>query len=290
MNTPLTNPLLSRGMCNAAFFAYALAFQRAGIDFTNRPDFWAVQCEGHAKASAGFHESDGTLDGHSYTVAVDVHASGVSRTLTATLLDELCGVGFVTFFRNWTGNVHSHCNYAGAPQKGQLDRQNADFFAGRDGLVGHRRIDDEWWYPELKLREIPRALFAQSNPATGKGVVVMTPEVIAFRYGTVPKTPALPTPHVALYLGKETRSPFDMLLIKGVAYAPVRKFGLALGFDVNYDKASDVVTYDGEDVPIARKLIDGSAYAPIRQLAREVGLSVLSADIAGNRVVVGHAA
>jgi hypothetical protein len=264
-------------MCNYAFEAYYLASRLAGIDIEARDDRRVVQAEGDAAASKGYHHSDGILDGHSYTAAADFSVRGLTHTQIATWLEALCSGGWVAFFRNWPGNLHIHANYCGVPQKRSLDGQNLDFFAGRDGLVGHRRIDDEWWYPEFEVRKIAEKMFRQSNPKSGEAKLVRTPLV----------TPPLDQSQTnGFYLNDEAKPRFWMPVYDDVSYAPVRAFGTALGFDTEYLPDKHIIAYDGDEIPVALKMIAGVGHAPIRQLTREVGLRVLS--VAPKKVVVGH--
>lgn len=276
----MVNPLRRRGVADVAYEAYAIASKNARIDIDSRADKRVVQAIGDAKASAGYHHKDGTLDGVEYTAAIDLSVKGLNKTQIATWLEELCRAGFVAFYRNWTGNLHIHANYAGLPQKRQLDGQNEDFFAGRDGLVGHRRIDSEWWYPEKEVRKIPEKMFRQSNPKTGAGKVVKSPLAL-------PPTVAIPeTPTIALHLGEEAKPRFWMPVLDGVSYAPVRAFGSALGLQTDYDPATNSIKYDSEDQPIALKIVAGVGHAPIRQLADAVGLKTKYQ--ANERKVVVH--
>ena len=275
----MNNPLRARGMADVAFAALSLAFKNAGLDITSRSNYWVTQAQGDAPASKGYHASDGVLDGDSYTAAADISTKGLTNTQKATLIEEMTRTGWVAFFRNWMGNVHIHGNYAGLPQKRQLDGQNEDFFAGKDGLVGHRRIDDEWWFPERELRKIPERMFRLSNPKTGKGVVVSCPLLTV-------NPPAPVTQSLGFFLNTEAKPRFWMPVFDGVAYAPVRAFGGALGFDVEYNPATNSITFDGDDQPIALKIVAGVGHAPVRQLVREVGLRIASLDMPAKKVVV----
>ena len=274
----MNNPLRSKGMADVAFVAYDLGMKNANIDIYKRDDLRVVQALGNAPASAGFHKSDGILYGVPYTAAVDVSVKGLSNTQIATVVEELCRVGFSSFYRNWPGNLHIHGDYAGVPQKPQLDRQQEDFFAGKDGLAGHRRADQEWWYPSVELRAIPERMFRLSNPARGAGVVVPCP----LPNQTAPKEQLT----YGFYLNDEARPRFWMPVFDGVAMAPVRAFGAALGLDVEYQPATQSITFEGKDQPIALKLVSGVGHAPIRQLVGEVGLRIQTVDAVNRKVVV----
>lgn len=264
-------------MADVAWDAYEAASKNAGIDIYGRADYRVVQAIGDAKASAGYHHKDGIIDGYDYTAAADLSVRGLTRTQIATWLEELTRAGWVAFYRNWPGNLHIHANYAGLPQKRALDGQNEDFFAGRDGLVGHRRIDNEWWFPEKEVRRIPESMFRKSNPKTGKGVVVPSPLITA--------PPTKPASN-GLYLGDDTKPRLWMPVFDGVSYAPVRAFGTALGFDVEYDPKTKVIRYDGEELVAAYKEVGHVAHAPIRHLVSEVGLKIDEAKTKGNKVFV----
>lgn len=260
----MKNPLRARGMCDYAFEAYFLASHRASIDIDAREDKRVMQAIGDAVASHGYHHQDGVLDNSPYTAACDLSVHGLTRMQIASWLEELCIAGFVAFYRNWAGNTHIHANYCGVPQKRQLDGQNEDFFAGRDGLVGHRRIDDEWWFPERERRRVPEKMFRVSNGPHPQ--VVRSP---IFMPASMPVPPSY-----AFYLNNEASPRFWMPVRDGVALAPVRAFGSALGFDVAYLPDKKQIEYDGEDVPVALTMIEGIAHSPVRQLVREVGLQM----------------
>lgn len=275
----MNNPLRARGMADVAFEAYYLASKNASIDIEARPDLRIVQAIGDALASKGYHHTDGVLDGANYTAAFDASVKGLSKTQIATWIECLSVAGCAVFFRNWPGNLHLHGNYCGVPQKPQLDGQDEDFFAGRDGLVHHRRIDDEWWFPEIEGRRVPEAMFRLSNPRNGKaGQIVRSP---------LATPPVKPVPlSNGFYLNDEAKPRFWMPVFDGVSYAPVRAFGAALGLDVEYNPTSRSITFDGDDQPIALRLVGGVGHAPLRQLVREVGLRVVA--IQPQKVVIGR--
>ncbi len=280
----MDNPLRARGMADVAFDAYELASRNANIDIFGRDDLRAVQLIGKAQASKGYHFADGELDGVPYTAAADFSVRGLSNTQKATWIEELCRAGWSAFFRNWPGNLHIHANYNGLPQKRQLDGQNEDFFAGRDGLVHHRRIESEWWFPERELRAIPEAMFRLSNPKSGKGVVVPSPLLKA----PSPSVMSENALSLGCYLNDESKPRFWMPVFDGVAYAPVRAFGAALGLDVEYNPLTDSITFDEKDQPVALRKVAGVGHAVLRQLVNEVGLRIESVDVARKKVVVAR--
>lgn len=271
----MKSPIL-RGMARPAFEALVIASKNARIDIDSRDDKRVVQAIGDAKASAGFHHQDGILEGQPYTAAVDLSVRDLNNTQIATWLECLCAQGFVAFFRNWPGNLHIHGNYCGVPQKRQLDVQNEDFFHGRDGLRGHRRIDDEWWYPEHELRIIPEKMFYISNCAVSPRVCTRADVV-----------PPVAPPAMGLYLNDEAKPRLPMPLVDGVSYAPVREWGEKMGFEVYWDAKTDAISYDGKVQPLAIRKIDSLIYAPIRQLARAAGLKV-EVDLKAHQVRVSR--
>lgn len=271
---------IERGMLPDALAAYRDASGAARIDIESRDDLRLVQLIGLAAASAGYHKPEGTHNGLPYTTAADCSVRGLTNTQQATWIDELCMAGFIPFKRNWPGNEHIHMNWAGAPMKAQLDMQNEDFFAGRDGLVGHRRIDQEWWYPELEARKIPEAMFRISNPRNG------TPGRFVTKEDVLPASRAM---SYGLYTQGNPRVRLWMPVIDGVSYAPVRAWGEIMGFDVQYSPATHTVQFDSHaDSPIAVKIIAGVGHAPIRQLAAEAGLRIVAFDVAQRKVTVGR--
>ena len=289
MKLLIQNPLLARGMADFAWEAYALASENAGIDIDARDDRRVVQAIGDAAASKGYHHADGVLGSIQYTAAADLSVRGLTRTQIATWLECLCEAGFVAFYRNWPGNQHIHANYAGLPQKRALDGQNEDFFNGRDGLVGRRRVDDEWWFPEKELRRIPEAMFRISNGRNPRAVrsPLAQKREQAMREAAAGQTPA-PEPGFTygFCLNDEAKPRFWMPVYEGVSYAPVRAFGSALGFDTVYVPEKRQIEYDGQDVPVALKVVAGVGHAPVRQLVREVGLKIADVDASTRKVVV----
>lgn len=247
------------GMPRVAWDGYVVASDQAKINIESRADARVVQTVGFAKASAGFHAPDGVLNGEEYCAAVDLSVRGLTHTQIATWLEELCRAGFCGWFRDWPGNKHIHANYAGVPMKPQLRAQCRDFFAGRNGLAGH--ADEEFWTASPELRKIPRRMFNELL----RGKIVSSPALESKEPEEKPLT-------YALYLNKKLL--LWMPVIDGVALAPVRAWGTALGFDVNWVPSKKQVQFNGRDVPIPIISIAGVGHAPVRKLAEYSGLQV----------------
>lgn len=123
-----------------------------------------TQTVGFAAASAGFHAPDGTVDGHSYTAAVDVSVRGLSTSQITTLLDRLGQNGFAAWYRNpghdgWPADevAHIHAVFAGVIMKAQLRDQVRDYLAGRNGLASHTTYG--FWHAPTADKNIVRLLF-----------------------------------------------------------------------------------------------------------------------------------
>lgn len=266
-----------RGMTDIAWGALRQAFDNAKVRYNASNNYRVMQAVGYAKASAGYHAPDGKYKGEDYTAAVDIRTRDLTRSQIATVLEETCQQGFVSFYRNWPGNLHAHLNYAGLPQKRQLDSQNEEFFRGEDGLVGRGRIDQEWWYPDKGSRWIAEKMFRISNPRDGgKGRIVTRADVVK---------PKEEVTSYGLYFGDETKPRLWMPVFDGTAYAPVRAFGSMLGLDVIYDAKTHTVRLDDDDRPIAVKVVASVGHSPIRSLLRETGLKLVSVDPKERRVV-----
>ena len=105
---------------------------------------WQItQGYGTAKASAGYHKPEGTIDNHFYSSCVDLTWSIASIELK----DRLIEAGFCPFFREWTGNYHIHAVFVGAKDGYGKVRilpgprmQIIDYINGKDGLVGHNML------------------------------------------------------------------------------------------------------------------------------------------------------
>jgi hypothetical protein len=233
-----------------------------------------LQTVGEAPASKGFHLADGHLDGQSYSAAVDLSVSGLTWTEIATWIEELCRAGFVPFYRykgTFKRNRHIHANYAGVPMKESLRRQCRDFFQGLDGLVDHLAIDGDL-YPSPELVAIPKRLFLKSN---GKTPQVVTSPVVQIAERPANRGPNADTGKSVTYglrFGSEVQPRFWMPVRDGVALAPVRAWGSALGLNVLWLPEKKKVLLDQYELPIALTTIAGVGHAPVRQLARFSGM------------------
>lgn len=268
------------GMPRVAFEAYQIGSERAEINIAARDDLRLVQIIGNAAASKGFHHAElgesgiVRIAGEEYAACYDLSVRGLKWAQIAVWLEELCRVGFTPFYRykgSFRNNLHIHCNYAGVPMKEPLQRQVLDYFQQLDGLVGHKKIDDDL-YPSPELVAIPKAMFALSNGAN--------PHVVS---APTKRTPV--TQSYALYLGSQTKPVLWMPLADGVALAPVRAYGTALGFDVEWNKVTGGVSFNGRDLPIAHTNIAGVMHSPIRALAKFSGFKL---RLDGQKVVLSR--
>jgi hypothetical protein len=122
------------------------------------------QTVGYASASAGYHAPDGTVDGHSYTAAVDLRVRGMTSTQITALLHRLAQNGFAAWYRQpghdgWPSSEapHIHAVFAGVVMKAQLREQVRDWLAGRNGLASHTTYG--FWHPPTADKNIVRLLF-----------------------------------------------------------------------------------------------------------------------------------
>lgn len=102
------------------------------------------QTVGYASASAGYHAPDGTVDGASYTAAVDLRTRDLSNAQIRALLGRLATHGFAAWYRQpgsdgWPSSEapHIHAVFAGVVMKSQLRSQVRDYLTGRNGLSSH---------------------------------------------------------------------------------------------------------------------------------------------------------
>ncbi len=77
----------------------------------------------------------------------------------------------------------------------------------------------------------------------------------------------------------------EMPVRRGIAFCPVRKWGEALGFTVEWSQEKQLPLLDGNVVPTQIVLIGNTAYAPIRDLVESAGLR-LDLDLVGHKVLV----
>ena len=140
-----------------------------------------TQTQGNAKASAGYHASDGTYRTESGTVqsycaAVDVSVNQMAVRLSdgkKIRMDEahvkwflhcLAQNGFVAWYRykgSFKDNKHIHGVYCGVPMKPQLRGQVKDFLNDRTGLAGHGV--ETFWTADSATDAKLRALFEKYN-------------------------------------------------------------------------------------------------------------------------------
>jgi len=123
-------------------------------------DGQVTQGYGNAPASAGFHRSEGYIDGHRYSSCVDLTWGLASEAMK----DHLVAAGFAPFFRQWAGNYHIHCVYVGArDSKGKVAilpgprTQIIDFTRGLNGLVNHSALVGKFAPTELQRDTIRTA-------------------------------------------------------------------------------------------------------------------------------------
>ncbi|UJR84763.1 hypothetical protein [Sandaracinus amylolyticus] len=126
-----------------------------------------TQTIGDAAASAGFHASDGTVDGMAYTAAIDLRTRDMSESEIRALLERLGTHGFAAWYRkpgsdDWPSNQapHIHAVFAGVPMKSVLRSQVRDFLLGRNGLSTHDPYG--FWRPSAAILETVRLLYSRN--------------------------------------------------------------------------------------------------------------------------------
>lgn len=151
-----------RGMTPAMYFSYLAASKEIGMDPPR-----ITQTIGNAKASAGFHKTDGylTVKGkrEPYCAAIDVSVKAFkNKAAIKKFLHALARHGYVAWFRDWEGNEHIHAVWVNVKMKPQLQRQVRDFLHDRDGLAGHQ--PETFYTAPKEMDDILRAAFLEANP------------------------------------------------------------------------------------------------------------------------------
>ena len=73
----------------------------------------------------------------------------------------------------------------------------------------------------------------------------------------------------------------------GRALCPVRKWGEAVGFEVDWNNDVQAPLLDGAELQTEIVLMNGVAHAPIRDLVEAAGLQ-LALDITNHKILVTH--
>ena len=125
-----------------------------------------TQGYGEAKASAGFHESMGEVDGHGWSPCVDLSPEYVSYN--RGWLSRLVNAGIAPFGRNsangWRGSEHWHCiDVALKHLLVGVETQVHDFCNGRNGLAGHADFDGPL-APDFSQQQAIRDVYLTSDP------------------------------------------------------------------------------------------------------------------------------
>lgn len=105
-------------------------------------------------------------------------------------------------------------------------------------------------------------VFARSRPVTG-----------AYRFVRYIEQVRSGPRGYRLFLGDAVEPLLTMRLESGCSFVPVRAWGRALGFGVEWDNERQALLFDGREVDVElSELEDGVNYAPVRDLARAAGL------------------
>lgn len=277
------------GVAPSAWNAYVAGSEMAGIDLREHQKLRVTQAVGFAKASAGYHAPDGTVQTpngrEQYCAATDLSVLWLSLDEIKAWLNALAWWGFAGWYRPWMTNgkpnFHLHVIYAGLPMKPQLESQLRDFLNDRDGLKGSGR---ETFFTGSRAQDsYIRSLFEWSNysgpkpPAPPKAPKpAPKPEFVVSN----PYTVVLPD-------GQKFSAP----AIDGTAWVPVREWYEALGIRkwtlpetgqlveaVKWHPAEKRVYVQGRvlDAPVRLLKIGGETrgHLPIRKLAEFSGLGI----------------
>ena len=154
------------GMHPRAFIDYIDACNEAGLKAPR-----IVQTVGKAKASAGYHHSDGVHLGEEYCAALDLSVKGFlglggyNEKQIKWLLHHMSRHGFAGWYRYrkpFSTNRHVHAIYCGVKMKRPLQFQVIDFLHDRDGLASHRK--EVFWTASSEWDARLKAMLLASNP------------------------------------------------------------------------------------------------------------------------------
>jgi len=154
-----------------------------------------TQTVGSAPASAGFHSSEGTIDGHAYTSCVDLSWNLASASFKSHLVEA----GFVPFFRypasGWLQSKHIHAIFVGLKDHNGNVRilpgprqQIIDAYKGLNGLAGHSAYRGDYTFTDDEKAKI-KAAYAGWVPDIATAVIGLDGKQITcyafFEGGTV---------------------------------------------------------------------------------------------------------
>lgn len=120
-------------------------------------------------AASNYHGPDLTLNGKTYTAAVDLSVRCLDAPSIKKLLSQLADHGFAAWYREngkdgWKGANHIHAVWAAEPLKPQLRNQVESWLNGRTGLVGNAKY--EYWQPSEQERAKVSAQYAASKSSS----------------------------------------------------------------------------------------------------------------------------
>lgn len=131
------------------------------------------QTIGGAPASAGYHLSDGTVNGVDYCAATDVRTVGLSEAQIKSLIENMARLGLTGWYRKpgfdgWPSSEapHIHVVFASAPKKSQLDGQVEDWLVGKNGLASHTTYQFYTWSSTAKTAVL--RLLGRTSPPVGR--------------------------------------------------------------------------------------------------------------------------
>jgi hypothetical protein len=112
------------------------------------------------------HQTDGTLNGRSYTGAVDISVRCLTESQIKMLLARLAELGFAGWYRKdgrdgWSGPPHIHAVWAGCKLKPALQRQVQSWIDGGNGLGGD--LPYQFWQATTGMKDKVRTLYRMFN-------------------------------------------------------------------------------------------------------------------------------
>jgi hypothetical protein len=229
--------------------------QRAIVQELGISSAAVTQGWGHAKASAGYHDAEGTYGGP-FSSCLDLSVSA----LTSDLLNRLAQAAICPFVRTaatgWNGSAHCHCVTVGLRDgRGNVTilpgprSQILDWIRGLSGLVGHRE-QPAWngWLQNAEQRADLRRHYEGWAPDLATGV----------------------------WRGDDRIPCYAWLEFGRVVRADVRRLGEALGGRVTWT-SNGAHLYDdhGKEVALHTGKLEVDYYrADVREIAEAFGYQV----------------
>jgi len=116
----------------------------------------------HSPERGNVHDTDVTVNGKSYTGAVDISVRCLTEAQIKMFLGRLANLGFAAWYRkpgrdDWTGPPHIHAVWAGCRLKPVLRQQIESWLNGGNGLGSNRPY--QFWQPSPEMKDRVRTLY-----------------------------------------------------------------------------------------------------------------------------------